>query len=79
MFRKKFFIKTLKHLQSDPDSVKKTALLIYIQSVITWLNMPMKDARKRVIEVCTISHEVNSHIVDTYSVQSTTGRFVQIL
>ncbi|XP_076247779.1 DNA-directed RNA polymerase I subunit RPA49 [Calliopsis andreniformis] len=70
----KFFNRTLKYLKSDPDNVKKTALLLYIEGVVTWLNMPMKDAKKRGIEVCSISQEVNSHIINTYSVQSTHGR-----
>ncbi|XP_076663204.1 uncharacterized protein LOC143366219 [Andrena cerasifolii] len=70
----KFFSRTLKLVKSDPDSVKKMALLLYIQAVVTWLNMPIKDAKKRGIEVCPFSHEVNSYIMDTYSVQSSHGR-----
>lgn len=72
--RTKFFNRTVKFLRTDPDNVKKAALLLYIQAVATWLNMPMKDAKKRGIEVCKISQEVNSHIIDMYSVQSATGR-----
>nr|XP_033332439.1 DNA-directed RNA polymerase I subunit rpa49-like isoform X1 [Megalopta genalis] len=70
----KFFHRTIKFLHTDPDKTKKTALLLYIQAVASWLNMPMKDGKKRGIEVCEASQEVNSHILDTYSVQSTTGR-----
>ena len=79
MFRKsKFFGRTLKLLKSDPDSVKKMALLLYIQAVVTWLNMPIKDAKKRGIQVCPFSHEVNSYIMDTYSVQSNHGRYADL-
>ncbi|XP_003399797.1 uncharacterized protein LOC100645462 [Bombus terrestris] len=70
----KFFTRTLYHVKSDPDSLKKAALLIYVQSVAAWLNMPIKDAKKRGIEVCSASQEINSHIIDTYSVQSKHGR-----
>ncbi|XP_076643300.1 DNA-directed RNA polymerase I subunit RPA49 [Halictus rubicundus] len=72
--RTKFFSRTVKFLRTDPDNVKKAALLIYMQAVATWLNMPMKDAKRRGIEVCQTSEEVNSHIINTYSVQSSTGR-----
>ncbi|XP_015432750.1 PREDICTED: DNA-directed RNA polymerase I subunit RPA49-like [Dufourea novaeangliae] len=70
----KFFSRTLKFIKTDPDNVKKTALLHYMQAVATWLNMPIKDAKKRGIEVCPTSQEVNSYIIETYSVQSSHGR-----
>lgn len=66
----------MKYLWTDPDNIKKTALLIYIQAVVTWLNMPMKDAKKRGVQVCPDSEEVNSYIMDTYSIESTHGRYV---
>ncbi|XP_006572264.1 uncharacterized protein LOC551240 isoform X2 [Apis mellifera] len=70
----KFFIRTLQYLKSDSDNLKKTALLIYIQAIATWLNMPIKDAKKRGIKVCLVSEEINSYIINTYSVQSNHGR-----
>ncbi|PBC25428.1 uncharacterized protein LOC107993276 isoform X1 [Apis cerana] len=70
----KFFIRTLQYLKSDSDNFKKTALLIYIQAIATWLNMPIKDAKKRGIKVCLVSEEINSYIINTYSVQSNHGR-----
>ncbi|XP_078050199.1 uncharacterized protein LOC144476819 [Augochlora pura] len=72
--RSKFFQRTVKFLQTDPDKTKKAALLLYIQSVASWLNMPMKDGKKRGIEVCKASQEVNLHVIDAYSVQSANGR-----
>lgn len=72
--KSEFFRKTFKYLKSDPDKVRKTALLVYIQAVSTWLNMPIKDAKKKRIDVCTASKEVNAYIIDTYSVQSNHGR-----
>ncbi|XP_003698360.1 uncharacterized protein LOC100870363 isoform X1 [Apis florea] len=70
----KFFIRTLQYLKSDSDNLQKTTLLIYIQAIATWLNMPIKDAKKRGIKVCLVSEEINSYIIDTYSVQSNHGR-----
>lgn len=64
-------------MKSDSDNFKKTALLIYIQAIATWLNMPIKDAKKRGIKVCLVSEEINSYIINTYSVQSNHGRYVK--
>lgn len=72
----KFFTHILKNLKSDPNSIDKIALLIYIQAVATWLSMPIKDAKKRGIGVCLASQEINSYIIDTYSVQSNHGRYI---
>ncbi|CAK9831712.1 hypothetical protein ANTRET_LOCUS8658 [Anthophora retusa] len=70
----KFFNMTLKYLRSDADNVKKMALLLYIQGVAAWLSTPYKGAKKRSIEICPASEEVNLHIIDTYSIQSNHGR-----
>lgn len=70
----KFFVRILKQLKSDPDNVKKTALLLYVQAVMTWLNLPIKETKKRCILVCPSSSVVNTHIIDTYSIQSLNGR-----
>ena len=70
----KFFAWSLKRLKSDPDNIKKAALLIYIHAVVTWLNMPIRDAKKRHVDVCPSSEQVNAHVMDTYSIQSNTGR-----
>lgn len=72
--KSQFFEQTLKRMQSDPDKVKKVAILLYIEGVCSWLNMPIKNAKKRGIEVCSESAEVNSHIIETYSVTSPHGR-----
>ncbi|CAK9815718.1 DNA-directed RNA polymerase I subunit RPA49 [Anthophora quadrimaculata] len=69
-----FFNLTLKYLRSDADNVKKMALLLYIQGVAAWLNMPYKGAKKRSIEICPASEEVNLYIIDTYSIKSNHGR-----
>lgn len=63
-------------MKSNSDSVRKTALLLYIEAVAGWLNMPIRDAKKRGIEVCPGSQEMNEYITNTYSVQSNHGRYV---
>lgn len=72
--KSKFFVRILKQLRFDPDNVKKTALLLYIQAVMTWLSMPIKDTRKRVIVVCPHSSIANNYIIDKYSIKSNNGR-----
>lgn len=75
MHRKgKFFKRTLRTIQSDPDNVNKVALLLYIEMVNAWFAMPMKNAKKRDVVICPVSEEVNRHIIDTYSILSTNGR-----
>ncbi|XP_017794820.1 PREDICTED: uncharacterized protein LOC108576358 [Habropoda laboriosa] len=69
-----FFNQTLKYLKFEGDSVKKIALLLYVQGVASWMNTPYKDAKKRIIDVCPASEEINLYILDTYSVPSTHGR-----
>ncbi|KYM99324.1 PREDICTED: uncharacterized protein LOC108776851 [Cyphomyrmex costatus] len=69
-----FFKRILKSIQSDPDNVNKVALLLYMEMINAWFAMPMKIAKKRDVNVCSISEEVNQHIIDTYSVTSPNGR-----
>lgn len=70
----KFFKRTLRTVQSDPDNVNKVALLLYIEMINTWFAMPMRLAKKRDVVVCSVSEEVNQHIIDMYSVSSANGR-----
>ncbi|EFN84477.1 uncharacterized protein LOC105183234 [Harpegnathos saltator] len=70
----KFFTRILRTIQSDPDNVNKVAMLLYIEATSIWFAMPMKDAKKRDVVVCQASKEVNTHIIDTYSVLSASGR-----
>ncbi|KAK2586264.1 hypothetical protein KPH14_001520 [Odynerus spinipes] len=72
--KSKFFTHALRTLKSDPEHVLKIALLTYIETVGKWINTPIKDVRKRGIEICPYSHEINTHIIDTYSLPSATGR-----
>jgi len=59
-------------MQSDPDKVNKIALLLYIEMINEWF--AMKITRKRDIVVCSISEEVNQHIIDMYSISGPNGR-----
>ncbi|XP_066581173.1 uncharacterized protein Polr1E [Prorops nasuta] len=72
--RSQFFIKTIKFLKSDPDKIRKTAMLLYIDYTVNWLNVLIKDAKKRYVEVCPESTEINTHIIDSYSIMSISGR-----
>ncbi|KYN40423.1 DNA-directed RNA polymerase I subunit RPA49 [Trachymyrmex septentrionalis] len=67
-----FFKHTLKIMQSDPDRVNKIALLLYIEMINEWF--AMKITRKRDIVICSISEEVNQHIIDMYSISGPNGR-----
>ncbi|XP_018056999.1 PREDICTED: uncharacterized protein LOC108692931 [Atta colombica] len=67
-----FFKHTLRIMQSDPDKVNKIALLLYIEMINEWF--AMKITRKRDIVVCSISEEVNQHIIDMYSISGPNGR-----
>ncbi|EGI70230.1 PREDICTED: uncharacterized protein LOC105149980 [Acromyrmex echinatior] len=67
-----FFKHTLRIMQSDPDKVNKIALLLYIEMINEWF--AMKITRKRDIVICSISEEVNQHIIDMYSVSGPNGR-----
>lgn len=70
----KYFTHTMKVIKSDTETVKKTALLLYVEAVGKWLTMPIRDAKKRTHEICPDSPIVNNHIIETYSVQSAAGR-----
>jgi len=70
----KFFKRTLRTIQSDPDNVNKVVLLLYIEMINAWFAMPLKNAKKRDVVVCPFSEEVNQHVIDTYSVPSANGR-----
>ncbi|KAI4494840.1 hypothetical protein M0804_001041 [Polistes exclamans] len=67
--KSKYFMYIIRSLKSDPDYIKKVSILLYMDAVSKWLNIPIKDARKRGACICPESEEVNSHIVDSYSLQ----------
>ena len=75
LFRKcEYYIKTLKSLANDPKKTEKIAMLEYIESVRTWLGMPIRDIKKRELVVCYYSEQVNSHVIDSYSMMGAHGR-----
>lgn len=65
---------TLNALKLEHNNVDRIAILIYIEAVATWLHMPIKDAKKKGIIICTYSSDINNYIVETYSVLSAQGR-----
>ncbi|XP_015176579.1 PREDICTED: DNA-directed RNA polymerase I subunit RPA49-like isoform X2 [Polistes dominula] len=72
--KSKYFMYIIRSLKSDPDYIKKVSILLYMDAVSKWLNIPIKDVKKRGASICPESEEINSHIIDTYSIQSNGGR-----
>ncbi|XP_046435020.1 uncharacterized protein LOC124186923 [Neodiprion fabricii] len=72
--KSKFFMETLKVLRTDDGCTVKIALLLYLEAVAAWLNMPIKDAKKRGIIICSESSDVNDYVIQTYSMRSAQGR-----
>lgn len=56
------------------ENLEHIALLLYLDAVASWLNMPMKDAKKRMSNVCPYSKEINDYVIETYSMLSAQGR-----
>jgi len=63
----------MKSIESDPDSVNKMAILFYIEMIMTWFSMPLKDVKRRNTIICQVSEDVNQHIIDTYSIANVNG------
>lgn len=72
--KSRFFKRTLKSIQLDPDNMNKIALLLYMEMINAWFAIPLKEAKKRDVVVCPVSEEINQHVIDTYSVSSANGR-----
>lgn len=72
--KSKFFTHALRVLKSDPENVKKVAILLYIEAVAKWLNTPIREIKKRSLDVCPHSAEINSYITEMYSLPSSSGR-----
>ena len=77
-FRLTPFIKErLTELQnSTSDSVIGTAkILLYVDYLMKFINKPAKAITKKFV-ICQSSVDVNSHILDNFSVVSNTGRYI---
>lgn len=61
-------------VKNDPECTNKIAVLLYIEAVIQWLNIPIKSAKKSDLVVCPHSVDVNTHVIETYSTASANGR-----
>lgn len=58
---------------SREEKKKKLTIFLYIQYLIHFINTPMKNVTKKFV-VCDKSVEVNNHILNTFSVNSPSGR-----
>lgn len=72
--KSKFFTHALRVLKSDPENVKKVAILLYIEAVAKWLNTPIREIKKRNLDICPHSTEISSYITEMYSLPSSSGR-----
>lgn len=58
---------------SQEVMIRKMTIFLYIEYLIKFINTPMKNVTKKFV-VCDKSTEVNNHILDTFSVNSPSGR-----
>ncbi|KAI4500073.1 hypothetical protein M0802_004943 [Mischocyttarus mexicanus] len=72
--KSKYFTYIMRLLKSDPDYIRKVSILLYMDAVSNWLNIPIKETKKRNLCICPQSKEINSHIINTYSLQANNGR-----
>jgi hypothetical protein len=50
--------------------------LLYVELLIKFLNKPMKNFQRQKHAVCPFSEEINSKIMNTFTLKSPTGRYV---
>ena len=50
--------------------------LLYAELIIKFLNIPIKTLRRQKPSVCPFSEEINTKIMNTFTLQSPTGRYV---
>lgn len=64
----------MESLKELPNTNKRLAVLLYINTVMTWFQIPIKGAKRRGIEVCPFSRKVNDYVMEKYSINSISGR-----
>lgn len=69
-----FFAETLEKLVNSGNHMHKIAILLYMQAISNWLNIPLKLAKKKESEICPYSSEVITHVIDSYSLPSAHGK-----
>jgi hypothetical protein len=50
--------------------------LLYAELLIKFLNIPIKNISRQKCPVCPFSEEINSKIMNTFTLQSPNGRYV---
>lgn len=58
---------------SEEQMIRKISIFLYIGYLIKFINTPMKNVTKKFV-VCDKSTEVNNHILNTFSINSPSGR-----
>ncbi|XP_063973151.1 uncharacterized protein LOC135160492 [Diachasmimorpha longicaudata] len=69
-----FYSLALKNIAGSPKMDKKIAVLEFIYSVATWLNMPARNMKKKTKDICSVSPEASQYILETYSVTGASER-----
>jgi hypothetical protein len=50
--------------------------LLYAELIIKFLNIPIKNMHRQKYAICPFSEEINSKIMNTFTLQSPNGRYV---
>jgi hypothetical protein len=50
--------------------------LLYAELIVKFLTVPIKNLHSQKYVICPFSEEINSKIVNTFTLQSPTGRYV---
>ena len=50
--------------------------LLYAELIIKFLNIPIKSLQRQKCTICPFSEEINSKIMNTFTLHSPTGRYV---
>lgn len=61
-------------LKANSTRNEKIAILEFIYDMCEWLNLPFKTSKKQLNELCPVSPEINSFIIENYSMMGATGR-----
>jgi hypothetical protein len=64
------------NLSDKQQVVEGVCGLLYAELIIKFLKIPIKNLHRRKYAICPFSEEINSKIMNTFTLQSPTGRYV---
>jgi len=50
--------------------------LLYAEQIIKFLSIPIKKIHRQKVPICPFSEEISTKIINTFTLQSPTGRYV---